>query len=90
MAIGRDGNELGGNFYQLLRMKAEEDPNLAEWLRLKENIYTSPEIQNKIIMVMGLHMLRNVSADLQVSPFLSVMVDETTDSSNQEQHFISP
>ena len=34
---------------------------------------------------MGLQVLRNVSADLQSSPFLTVMADETTDSSNREQ-----
>lgn len=34
---------------------------------------------------MGLQVLRDVSADLQVSSFLTVMADETTDSSNREQ-----
>ena len=48
-------------------------------------MYTSPEIQNEIIKVMGLQVLRDVSADLQGSPFLTVMADETTDSSNREQ-----
>ena len=66
-------------------MKAEEDPNLDEWMHQKENVYTSPEIQNEIVNVMGLQVLRNVSADLQSSPFLTVMADETTDSSNREQ-----
>ena len=73
------------NLKQLLQMKAEEDPNLAEWLKRKENVYTSPDIQNEIIKVMGLQVLRAVSADLQGSPFLTVMADETTDSSNREQ-----
>ena len=62
-----------------------DDPNLAESLRRKGNVYTSPEIQNEIIKVMGLHILRDVSADLQATPFLTVMADETTDSSNREQ-----
>ena len=77
LAIRGDGNELDGNFQQ---MKAQEDPNLAEWLRRKENVYTSPGIQNEIIKVMGLQVLRDVSADLQGSPFLTVMAGETTDS----------
>lgn len=34
---------------------------------------------------MGLQVLRDVSADLQGSPFLTVMADETTDSANREQ-----
>ena len=48
-------------------------------------IYTSPEIQNEIIKVMGLQVLRDDSADLQGSSFLTVMADKTTDSSNWEQ-----
>ena len=34
---------------------------------------------------MGLQVLRDISVDLQGSPFLTVMADETTDSSNGEQ-----
>ena len=85
LAIRGDANELDGNFQQLLRMKAMDDPNPAEWLRRKENVYTSPKIQNEIIKVMGLHVHRDVSADLQAFPFLTAMADKTTDSSNQEQ-----
>ena len=39
LAIRGDGNESDGNLQQLLRMKAEEDPNLSEWLKRKENVY---------------------------------------------------
>ena len=48
-------------------------------------MYISPEIQIEIIKVMGLQVLRDISADLQGSPFLTVMADETTDISNWEQ-----
>ena len=34
---------------------------------------------------MGLQVLREIATELQHSPFLTVMADETTDSSNQEQ-----
>ena len=33
LVITGDGNESDGNFQQLLQMKAEEDSNLAEWLK---------------------------------------------------------
>ena len=48
-------------------------------------MYISPEIQNVIIKVMDLQVLRYISADLQGSPFLKVMANETTDSSNWEK-----
>ena len=82
LAMRGDGN---GNLQQLLRMKAEEDPNLAQWLKRKENVYTSPDIQNEVVRVMGNQVLREVAKDLQDSPFLTVMADETIDSSNREQ-----
>ena len=34
---------------------------------------------------MGLQMLRDITSNLQRSPFLTIMADETTDKSNQEQ-----
>ena len=57
LAIRGDGDDSDGNVQQLLQMKAEEDPNLAQWLRRKENVYTSPDIQNELIKMMGLQVL---------------------------------
>ena len=71
--------------YTVPRIKTEEDSNRAVWLKRKENVYTRPEIQNEIIKDMGLQVLRYISAYLQGSPFLTVMADETTDSSNLEK-----
>ena len=48
-------------------------------------MYTSPDIQNEIIKPLDPQMLRDISADFQDSPFLTVMADETTDRPNQEQ-----
>ncbi len=45
----------------------------------KSNKYTSHEIQNYLINI------RKVSENLHKSPFLTVMIDETTDVTNQEQ-----
>lgn len=73
------------NLQQILRMKAKDDQNLAQWLKRKQNVYTSPEIQNEVIKLMGISNLRKVTADCQSSPFLTSMADETTDASNQEQ-----
>ena len=51
----------------------------------KENVYTSPDIQNEVIKLMGHQVLRDIAGDLQKSSFLTVMADETTDTSNHEQ-----
>jgi len=59
--------------------------NLAGWLKRKEKVYTSHEIQNELIKLMGIQVLRSVAQELQKSPYLTIMADETTDTSNQEQ-----
>ncbi len=85
LALRGDGDEVDGNLQQLLRMKAEEDSNLTEWLKRKENVYTSPDIQNELLKLMGFQVLREIATELQNSPFITVMADETTDASNREQ-----
>ena len=50
-----DGDESDGNLQQLLRMKAADD--LADWLKRKENVYTSPDIQNELLKTMGIQLL---------------------------------
>ena len=44
LALRGDGNEKDGNLIQLLLMKAKQDKNLSQWMKRKENFYTSPEI----------------------------------------------
>ena len=85
LALRGDGDEDDGNFLQLLKLKGEDDPAMLEWLKRKVNKYTSHEIQNDIIKVMAMHVLRSVATCLQQSPFLTLMMDETTDVSNKEQ-----
>ena len=69
----------------MLRLKAEDDPDLLEWLKRKTSKYTSHEIQNDIIKLMAISVLKNITTSLQTSQFLTLMMDETTDISNKEQ-----
>ena len=70
---------------QLLYLKADKDPNLSTWLKRKENVYTSATIQNEIIKIMGVTLLRSIAHNIRQSTFFTVMADEATDSSNKEQ-----
>ena len=47
-----DGAEVNSNFYQLLMLRAEEDPEVLEWIQTKQ--YISPRIQNEMIESLGL------------------------------------
>ena len=41
--------------------------------------------QNEIVKMMGLQIFRDITTNLQRSPFLTILADETTDASNREQ-----
>ncbi len=71
-------DESDSNFVKLLKFMAQFDP-LEEWLKRKDNVYTSAVIQNEMIKIMALHILRDLASILQSTPFLTIMVDETTD-----------
>ena len=85
MALRGDGDEADSNFLQLLQLKAEEDPVVIEWLKRKTGKYISPEVQNDLLKVMAMHVMRDIRSCMQQSPFLALMMDETTDISNNEQ-----
>ena len=82
-----DGDEKDVNFLQFLKFQEEQDDVIHSWLQKKTNkYYTSHEIQNEILNIMVISVLRNISDVLQRSPFLTIMIDETTDIiSNKEQ-----
>ena len=74
-----DGSESDSNFLQLLKLRGEEDPSIDEWLAQKANKYTSHEVQDEILKEMAHQILRQIATNLQSSPFLTIMADETTD-----------
>lgn len=85
LALRGDGDEADSNFLQLLQLKAEEDPAVIEWLKRKTGKCTSPVVQNDLLKVMAMHVMRDIRSCMQQSPFLALMMDETTDISNNEQ-----
>ena len=54
-------------------------------MKRKTDKYTSADMQNEIMKVMALHILRNVAFSVRSSKFCTIMVDKTTDASNKEQ-----
>ncbi len=49
------------------------------------NVYTSADIQNEMIKIMGINIMRKIATDIHASPFITIMADETADTSNVEQ-----
>eukprot|EP00105_Crassostrea_gigas_P017526 XP_011435339.1 PREDICTED: zinc finger MYM-type protein 1-like [Crassostrea gigas] len=80
---GHDDNK--SNLIQLLKLHGESDSSILAWLEKKKEKYTSTDIQNEMLQVMALKILRDVAAHIRKDGFFSIMVDETTDQSNREQ-----
>ena len=78
-------SEENSNFHQLQKLRAQENPEIIEWLRKRDDKYTSPAIQNEILEAVALGMMRQISANIQSAEFFTIMADETADVSNKEQ-----
>ena len=65
-------------------MRAEDDEGLKKWLTKSQCKYTSPDVQNEILRIMALSILRDISSEL-AGKWFTIMIDETTDVSNAEQ-----
>jgi hypothetical protein len=79
------GDESDSNFMQLLRLRAEDDSRITDWIEKKTDKYTSPEMQNELIKTMALQVLRKIVVSISATPFFTIMIDETTDVANKEQ-----
>ena len=78
-------SEENSNFYQLLKLRAEEKSEILDWLRRNDDKYTSPVIQNEILEAIALCMLCKTSQNIQNATFFTTMADKTADISNKEQ-----
>ena len=70
---------------QLLMLRKYDNPTVQSMLDKKTYKYTSPIIQNEMLKIMGLRVLRDMADSLQKAKYFSLMADEVTDTSNREQ-----
>lgn len=85
LAIRGDGDESDGNYIQLLKLRGEDDSRVLDWLKRKNERYTCADVQNEMLKIMALSILRNSAQNIKNSVFYSIMADETADVSNREQ-----
>ncbi len=70
---------------RLIHLRSEDNAMLVDWIKQKADKYTCDDMQNEMVKVMALRVLREIAASIQSAPFFTVMVDKTTDVSNMEQ-----
>ena len=80
-----DGTEIDSNFMQLLKLRSIDDPQIDSFIEQKRDKYCSPQIQNEILKVMALHIVRDIAKSVQQAKFFTIMADEVTDCSNKDQ-----
>ena len=78
------GAELNSNFYQLMILRAENEPEVQNWLRKKKK-FMSPQVQNEIIELLASEVRRDISQDIQNAIYYTLMADQTADVSSKEQ-----
>ena len=68
LALRGDGiGEPDSSFLQVVQLKAWDEPDskLADWLKRRSNKYTSHEIQNEMLQVLAMRVLRKIITSLQ-------------------------
>ena len=82
----RGHKESEGNLHQLLLMWSKNDEIVQSWLR--ENRYTSHQVVNELITILGQSLLRNLLGkmkDVTGPAWFSIIADEATDVASSEQ-----
>ena len=77
--------EADSNFYQLIKLRCDEDPSIVEWLQKKTSKFISSDIQNEMLQIMALRILREIAQNIQNAVIYTIMADESADVSNKEQ-----
>ncbi|KAL5499510.1 hypothetical protein EMCRGX_G010944 [Ephydatia muelleri] len=52
---------------------------------VKQDKYTSPQIQNELLQTMALSIIRDIALSIREAKYFTIMADEVTDASNREQ-----
>ena len=79
-------DDIESNFMQLFKLCEIDNLELSTWrINRKVDKYLSPQVQNEMLQVMSLSILRSIAKNLHPSDVFTVMADEYTDVSNHEQ-----
>ncbi len=87
--VNEQSNDNRGNFLELLSLRCADN----SWLEQRfasqnassEGMWTSPEIQNEILQLVGKQCLKRICEEARNSQYFGVIMDETSDISRSEQ-----
>ena len=70
---------------QLMTSKTRNNNKLRARLEKKKEKYTVHHMQNEILKIMALYILRDIAKNIESGVYYTIMVDEVTDAANHEQ-----
>ena len=76
------------NFKALLQLRCEDSQALKNWMERHSYKWISHDIQNELLSILNHSLLRKLIADIKDAKYFSIIGDETTDISTQEQFSI--
>ena len=85
IALCGDSDHKPGNFYQLLLLRAKDDPALLKWISKTYDRHITPEAQNEMLKLLTLKLSRKITTDIRSSGCYRILAEEATDVSNTQQ-----
>lgn len=73
------------NLQQVLKLRAEDVPELAEYLSRDGRKWLSPDIQNEMLGLISTTVLKGILEEIRSCEYFSIMLDETPDAGRLEQ-----
>ena len=80
-----DRAEDNSNFKQLLLLQAKDNSKILDWISKPINSFTSKDIQNEILKLMALKLIRGITANIRKAKLFTILADEATDAGDKEQ-----
>lgn len=82
------GSDADSNLRQVLLLQCVDNLDLGAWLRKKTDKYTSHNIQNEMLKIMAVKILRQISQRIRDGERNTILADESMDVANKEQFTI--
>lgn len=81
-----DGNDENSNLIKFLKTRAEDVPELTNWLNSDGRYkWITHEIQNEILSMLSNKIVQDLVDEVREADFFSILLDETPDCSSREQ-----
>ncbi|KAJ8911105.1 hypothetical protein NQ315_003367 [Exocentrus adspersus] len=81
----RGHTDESSNLCTLLKLRAEDSPELSSWLGRTKYKWLSHDVINEIIHLFSENIIENILTNVRHAKYYSIMIDETQDMATREQ-----